>query len=363
MELRPRFYLCLILMFVSVSAHAHRSYESYLKLSLQQIPTLVWEIETNNFESLFALDDDGNEIVSWKELRNHQQTLVTYSQARISLAFDQTPFVPKVKELSIKRRDDQTYLVLSLDVPQKFSPQNFTVHYGLFFDIDPDQRLLLNIQSDLEQSVFILSPQKRFLSVDINSNNPGFQLRHFIREGMEHLLIGYDHLAFLLMLVLAQLSGHARSCGVRNQLLALVKLITAFSVAHTLTLFMSATKLVSLPSAWVEVVIALTVMLAALANVSGRGKILRWQLAFVFGLIHGFGFANVLGEINLQQVSFMISLLGFNLGLELAQLGLVLAVFPLLLWLRRRAKWYGYLSAACCGPTFLLSLWWVFQRI
>lgn len=355
--------LCLITTLWSLPAEAHRSYESYLTLRMGDQPELVWEIETDNFESLFNLDDNGNEIISWGELLAHQEELLAYAFEHIRLTFDQQRLPLDVQQVVVNRKDDQTYLIIHFDLPNAFRPQLLGIEYRLFFDIDKQQRLLLNVQSNLEGAVYPLSPQKTRLEVDIKTNNLWFQVVQFTREGIHHLFIGTDHIAFLLMLVLARFSLQHNIRSVRDVSLSLFKLITAFSVAHTLTLFLAAMGWVRIPVSWVELVIALTVVFAACANISGRASVLSWQMAFVFGLVHGFGFANVLAEINLQQGQFIVLLLSFNLGLEIAQLILMLAVFPLLFWLRKFARWYGRLTTLCSGATVLLALSWVVQRI
>ena len=355
--------LCLIATLWSLPAEAHRSYESYLTFRMDDQPALVWEIETNNFETLFNLDDNGNEIISWGEILAHQDELLAYAFEHINLTFDEQALALEVQQVVVNRKDDQTYLIVHLDLPDAFRPQVLGIEYRLFFDVDKQQRLLLNIQSNLEGAVYPLSPQKTQLEVDIKTNNLWFQVVQFTREGIHHLFEGTDHIAFLLMLVLARFSLQHDIQTVRAVALSLFKLVTAFSIAHTTTLFLAAMGWVRISVSLVELAIALTVVFAAVANISGRAPVLSWQMAFVFGLIHGFGFANVLAEINLQQEQFIVLLLSFNLGLEIAQLLLMLAVFPLLFWLRKFARWYGRLTTLCSGATVLLALSWVVQRI
>ncbi len=146
----------------------------------------------------------------------------------------------------------------------------------------------------------------------------------FFLLGVEHIATGYDHLLFLLALIL---------CG--GRLLELLKIITAFTVAHSLTLGAAALELVTLPSAMVEAVIALSIAYVAFENLYPRHAVSRrWAISFLFGLVHGFGFSSVLKEIGLPKDSLLLSLLNFNLGVEAGQLVAVLIVVPLLAWLR-----------------------------
>ncbi|MEO0318003.1 MAG: hypothetical protein RL404_1680 [Pseudomonadota bacterium] len=146
----------------------------------------------------------------------------------------------------------------------------------------------------------------------------------FFLLGVEHIATGYDHLLFLLALIL---------CG--GSLVQLLKIITAFTLAHSLTLGAAALDIVTLPSAMVEAVIALSIAYVAFENLYPRYAVSRrWAVSFLFGLVHGFGFSSVLKEIGLPKDSLLLSLLNFNLGVEAGQLAAVVIVVPLLTWLR-----------------------------
>ncbi len=146
----------------------------------------------------------------------------------------------------------------------------------------------------------------------------------FFLLGVEHIATGYDHLLFLLALIL---------CG--GKLIELIKIITAFTIAHSLTLGAAALDLLTLPSTMVEAVIALSIAYVAFENLYPRYAVSRrWTISFLFGLVHGFGFSSVLKEIGLPKDSLLLSLLNFNLGVEAGQLVAVLVVLPLLGWLR-----------------------------
>lgn len=140
----------------------------------------------------------------------------------------------------------------------------------------------------------------------------------FFVLGIEHILIGFDHLAFLLALFAAGITWRSA-----------IATITAFTVAHSLTLLAAATGLVGLPATLVEAGIAASVVVVAVANLRHRGATHRWPLAFAFGLVHGFGFANVLAELRVGDDT-LLPLLTFNLGVEVGQLAFAIAALPLL---------------------------------
>ncbi len=148
----------------------------------------------------------------------------------------------------------------------------------------------------------------------------------FFLLGVEHIATGYDHLLFVLALVL---------CG--GGIGQLLKIITAFTLAHSVTLGAAAFDLVTLPSVLVESVIALSIAYVAFENLYPRFAISRrWTISFAFGLVHGFGFSSVLKEIGLPKGSELLALLNFNLGVEAGQIIAVMLVVPLLVWARRQ---------------------------
>lgn len=149
----------------------------------------------------------------------------------------------------------------------------------------------------------------------------------FFVLGIEHIATGYDHLLFVLALVL---------CG--GNRLQLLKIVTAFTLAHSITLGAAAFDLVTLPSMLVEAVIALSIAYVAFENLAPRFAVSRrWTISFAFGLVHGFGFSSVLKEIGLPKDSELLALLNFNLGVEAGQIVAVAIVVPLLIRVRRQS--------------------------
>lgn len=174
----------------------------------------------------------------------------------------------------------------------------------------------------------------------------------FFSLGVEHIATGYDHLLFLLALIL---------CG--GQLKSLIKIITAFTVAHSMTLGAAALELVSLPSMLVESVIALSIAYVAFENLFPRFALSRrWMISFAFGLVHGFGFSSVLQETGLPRDNLVWALLNFNLGVEAGQLIAVLIAIPALLWLKKQS----YEQRVISGLSWLVmlaGLGWFIERL
>jgi hydrogenase/urease accessory protein HupE len=178
----------------------------------------------------------------------------------------------------------------------------------------------------------------------------------FLVWGIRHIFSGYDHIAFLLGLLLATL-----------RLREVVKIVTAFTLAHSLTLLLSALRLVSIPSRLTESMIAASIVCVAVENLLGaRDRPYRWAVAFGFGLVHGLGFASDLRERLARSTSVLWPVVSFNIGVEIGQLAIVLAALPLLVLLRKalasgdeapsRVLRLGSL------PILGLGLYWLVQR-
>jgi hydrogenase/urease accessory protein HupE len=173
----------------------------------------------------------------------------------------------------------------------------------------------------------------------------------FVRLGIEHIFTGYDHILFLFGLLL-----------IGTTLRSLVAIVTSFTVAHSTTLALATLGVVT-PIPWtIEAAIALSIVYIGFENVFARDPKYRWKITFLFGLVHGFGFAAVLRDLNLPHSSIAISLFGFNVGVEVGQIAIVSLMYPLLRWLTRspyRLPVVRFASSAIA----LVGLIWFYQRI
>lgn len=177
----------------------------------------------------------------------------------------------------------------------------------------------------------------------------------FFSAGIEHIMTGYDHLCFLLAVVLWA-----------SRVWPVVKIVTAFTISHSVTLTLAALELVNLPSNWVEVAVALSIIYVALENFFTRRVDSRWKDTFAFGFIHGFGFASGLIELGIPQRAVVPALASFNIGVEVGQIGVVLIVMPLLLAIDKYVT-DGERSArivyALSGIIALFGTYWMFVRL
>jgi hydrogenase/urease accessory protein HupE len=182
--------------------------------------------------------------------------------------------------------------------------------------------------------------------------HPWKTLIHFIGQGILHIFTGYDHILFILTLLLAV--GSWRRLAI---------IVTSFTAAHSLTLIAATLGLVTLPARIVEPLIALSVFLVALDALVRPGASARALVTFGFGLIHGFGLSNVLRDLGLSGRELVPALLGFNAGVEIGQLLIVAPLFPLILWLRRGQTTYARARLLLCSSVAAISLVWIALRI
>jgi hypothetical protein len=238
---------------------------------------------------------------------------------------------------------------------------------GLFMADDASQRVLLSAQRGDERLTGVLSPaDPQWIEPAKASAWDSFA--RFVGEGVWHVLIGYDHIAFVLLLLLPSVmrpvdgkwQGASRLSQVARDM---VTIITAFTVAHSITLALAVTGTVRLPIQPIEIAIAASIAVAAGINLLPRLSKLRLPLAFGFGLVHGFGFANALSEIDAAGNSLLPLLAGFNLGVEIAQLGIVALVLPVI-YAMRATRWYAgaVLPLGSCALG-MAGVVWLIQRV
>jgi hypothetical protein len=256
----------------------------------------------------------------------------------------------------LERRIDGVYAALRLQGNCRPGAEPI-ICYALFAGVDPTHRGIARIEwAGAAPTLQVLAPASgtpgSIASAGVGStagdtpkmraaSDPAASLQ-FLREGTRHILGGYDHVLFLLCLLLPAVmrrtgQGWQPVERLSEAVWPVAGIVTAFTVAHSITLALAATGVASLPPWFIEPAIAVTIILAALDNFRPIFRGRRGIVTFGFGLIHGFGFAGVLAELNLLPAQFAWALLQFNIGLELGGLLIVVVATSLLFLMRRRA--------------------------
>ncbi len=342
-------------------ATAHKPSDSYLTLTLPQGGAAFdgqWDIALRDLDFAIGLDADGDANITWGELRQRHADIAAYALARLSVQADGQPCKVSVGEQLVDRHTDGAYTVLPLRVTCPAAPATLNLDYRLFADIDPQHRGLLRLQAAGATRTAVLGPQAPMKTFDLAQPSRWRQFLDYVVEGVWHIWIGFDHILFLLSLLLPAVLVWRKPRWLPVERFAsafweVLKVVTAFTLAHSITLSLATLGVIGLPSRWVESAIAASVLLAALNNVWPLFQGRRWMVAFGFGLIHGFGFASVLTDLGLPQGALALALVGFNLGVEAGQLTIVVLFLPLAYGLRR--TWL-YQRLVMVGGSLLIAL-------
>ena len=345
---------------------AHQFSESYLGINVvDESIKSHWDIALSDLMHVMSLGENGENAATWDELQVEDRVVDDYAASSLTFKVNdvQRPIV--VTERSVKLFIDGPYAVIEFEVENSRVPYTVEIKYSAIFDEDPQHRCLYLLESagGDETGIFTANnPEQRFELAEPDLKR---QFLEFAVEGVWHIWMGYDHVLFLLALLLpAVLRWHeGRWEGVQAfgpSFVNVFKIVTAFTVAHSITLSLAVLELIQLPSRPVESVIALSVGVAAANNLypffQGRG----WLVAFCFGIVHGFGFASVLQELGLSQGSLVRALVGFNVGVETGQLAIVAVFLPIAYGLR--GSWFyrnAMLRAGSAGIVIIAGAWMV----
>jgi hypothetical protein len=310
------------------------------------------------------LDADHDERVTWGELRAVRAPLEAMVLRGLRIRDAGGDCALRPEQLGLRRYDDGAYATVVLAARCRTGTA-LAVHYALLFDTDPQHRALVTMHRGDDATTAIARADARDIALPAGHASP---FAAFVREGVRHILSGYDHLAFLLSLLLpAPLLWLGRrwqpATGWRPVLSHTVGLVTAFTVAHSITLTLAALGAVRPSTRLVEAGIALSVLLAALNNLWPVATRRLWLAAFGFGLVHGLGFAGALLETGLPRQARLAALLGFNVGVEAGQLAVVALVLPLLFALRRSPRYPVFVLRGGSLLVVLLAGYWLVQRL
>jgi len=350
-------------LFLPALASAHKPSDSYLMLEKTANGVRGrWDIALRDLEPAVGLDADHDGSVSWGELKARLPVITSYVRTRLSASSAQGACQTATRPEGIAVHSDGKYLALALDLVCPGDAASLVLDYNLLFDIDAQHRGVLRFTDDGKMQPFVFSKARRTLA--LSHLTPRFAA--IVRLGVEHILSGYDHLLFLMALLLPavlrrQNGAWQPAADFRTVVLDVLRTVTAFTLAHSLTLALSAAHWVVLPSRFVESAIAASIVLAALNNLFPVLDADR-SLAFGLGLLHGFGFAAVLADVGLSGQSFVRTLFGFNLGVEIGQLAVVIALLPLLHLLRRSRRYPTWGLPLASTAVMLVASVWLAER-
>lgn len=364
--------LLLGMLLPTAPVHAHTLSVSHLDIVVPgdgEPLSIELDLSLRDLALTLPLDANRDEVVTWGELRAVRGQLETLVGDGLALATNAGECELTPRGLATRRYDDGGYATLQM---QARCPSSGPLHarYSLLFDRDPQHRALITVRRGNAVVTAIARADAQKVVIPLAGGHPFLD---FLREGIHHILIGYDHLAFLISLLLPAILVRVRDASgggqwqpaptFRSSLGHVFGIVTAFTLAHSITLSLAALGWVTPASRWVESGIALSVLLAALNNVRPLLTRRVWMVAFAFGLVHGFGFAGALSELGLPTGARLAALVGFNVGVEIGQLSVVALVLPILYVLRRRNWYAAWLMRPASLAIALLAAWWLFKRL
>lgn len=337
----------LVFLLLPLTAAAHQSGNSYLRISSTDAGVSVQiDFAVRDLNSLLQVPPAEQKEIRRHELEELQDRLAALVGESLTLEVDGDPLTLRFQSQEVTVHNDglyvrQTHTAAALPASAAY----LLVRYGFFNEEEKVARAFLKLSSGPLESSTVLDPRHSVQRLPLRDIALAEALWTYAREGALHIWSGPDHLLFLLCLLLPGLSlaaartsaipdnlvNSAMSSGLRAVGVYALKVVTAFTLAHSITLAAAALDWITLPDKLIESAIAASIIVSALLNLRGGEGRQAWKLALGFGLIHGMGFANGLRELGLSSSHFIETLVAFNLGVEFGQMAVVL-LFGLLLW-------------------------------
>jgi HupE / UreJ protein len=358
----------LVLVWVLLSAttvRAHRPSDAYVLLAQDAAGERLEghvDVALRDLERALELDD-GDGLLRARELQLRASEIVRFVSRSVRISVDDRELPATWAEPSLVEHSDGVYTRLPVAAELPGGAHSLRLHYRLLADTDPSHRGVVRFTQSGRDEVVVTGAGLAEPVFALTAREPRSRLLSRVWEGCEHILAGLDHVLFLACLALACMGvrGRASAALVR----AILEVVSAFTLAHSLTLAAVALGLLRVSSQVIEPAIAASVVLSALLNLVGPASSRDGHaaLAFSLGLLHGCGFASGFADAGLRGTALVEALLGFNLGIELGQLAVLACVLPVGIRLVRRPRVFATCVRTCSFCVLILSLGWLVQRL
>jgi hypothetical protein len=347
----------ILMLFLMLSpAAAHETTRSYLTLARDQASlTADVQLALRDLEVVVWLDADLDGRITWAEAQGRLPAITAYVTAGLVLdAGGPCTLTRRGTDVTANGGVDYLQLSFTAACPEASAP--LTLHARLFAELDPDHRLFLTVTDNGRATTAVLGPQTPSVTLAGNAGGAMATFLAYLQAGAEHLAGGADHIVFLIVLMLPAI---ASTGSPRAAAMGVVMAATGFTIAHAVTLTAATLQVLRPRSDVIEFLVALSIIVTAADNIRPFLPAPRAAVAAFFGLIHGFGFATVLGGLSLSSGTLALALFGFNIGIEAAQIAVILVTMPALYVLRggRLLVWTG------SGAAIALGLYWAGLRV
>ncbi len=356
LALKLRAFLSLFIVTLIFCANASTSFahtdksRGYSNLNIKG-KTIDYELFIDQIDMLEQFDTNKDKNLENEELSSQKERIESVLQKDLRIDVDSKPLTMEMLSMELAEKASTIGVIFKLRLTADEAIEQFNLHYNLMFEDAPIHTNVLLVHSGEYFYQNILDTKKKDVQITIaQPENESVLWKYFVL-GIEHILTGFDHMLFLLSLVL-----------IASRFKDALKIVTAFTIGHSITLFLVATDRIQVSSHWVEVFIALTICYVAVENMFVQKVKWRWLLTAIFGLIHGMGFAGALAELGLPKSNLIGTLLSFNLGVETGQFMVLCLLLPLLIWLRR-FPWYRKMMISTSCLIFVLAFYWLIQRL
>jgi len=353
---------------LSSNALSHQTSTGYFSGELNNSGAINGELQIRLFdlERTVGLDIDQNGELTWGEALSQADAVEQYISRSLNFTRQQKSCATSFSgNWKLDKHFNEPYLVLPVSA-QCALEGALRVDYSSFFDYDSEHKLLFSFSTQQQAFSRVISNTSQKLILDTQSGSLWATFKEFTQQGAIHIWIGLDHVLFLMCLLLASVFSSNNASkqvkSVRDTSMQILVVVTAFTLAHSVTLAATALNWIQVSSAWVEVGIAISVLAAALNNIFPLVKKLT-LVTFGFGLLHGMGFAGVLGELGLPSDQKLLTVLAFNLGVEFGQLVIILAALPIMVLINKYNLKPRYWLVGGSTAIALISVLWVIERV
>ncbi|MFB5195070.1 HupE/UreJ family protein [Neobacillus sp. KR4-4] len=379
------FLSILLITFISfpIFANAHAYSASYTKITMDEKKTeIVFTLDTLSLiELLPDIDLNKNWVLEKSEVKKEQHHIEELITEGLTLDKNNKEVTPKVETMKLVKKENKEFLSTTMTFPAFSAGDTIVYNDGFYFnDTGTNYVDLISASFMGQTSEAVLQGKERtwtILLTEVQQEQgqdqttqpaPGTEQDQakaaapepqtttsswfsFFKLGMLHIITGYDHLLFLFALLLR-----------KQTLKQYISIVTSFTLAHSITLSLAVLGWITLPSRFVEATIAFSICYVAIENIFRKEIRHRWGITFLFGLIHGLGFASILKEMEIAKSHLAVALVNFNLGIEAVQLAIVLLLLPLLTYIFRLKISRRFVQIGS-SIIFILGAIWLVERI